>query len=260
MCLKAKVNFRVAITEYVQIQLMEENLDRKEVFNCHYEPEFDPAHMNRLSEVPQHVRDHIPKDKGIWEPVGVPGFQEDVLAYWRACLATARRLIQLIALALDLPESYFDRFTSYPGGDFALTFYPGHGEEPIENLDEVGVGAHTDLQILTLLWQDQNKGLQVLNSQNEWIIAPPIPGTLVVNIGDFLMRLTNDRLKSTVHRVVQHNKDDRYSMPFFFGFNFDEKLGVLPTCTDEQNPPKYQPATCGEVSNHPIALGPTLID
>jgi isopenicillin N synthase-like dioxygenase len=193
------------------------------------------------------VRDHIPKDKGIWEPIGVDGFQESVLTYWAACLATARHLIRLIALALDLPEDYFDQFTTYPGGDFALTFYPGHGEAPIENPDEVGVGAHTDLQILTLLWQDQNKGLQVLNSQNEWIIAPPIPGTLVVNIGDFLMRLTNDRLKSTVHRVVQHNKDDRYSMPFFFGFNFDEKLGVLPTCASEENPPKYQPATCGEV-------------
>ncbi|RSL43453.1 hypothetical protein CEP51_016360 [Fusarium floridanum] len=232
-----------------------EGKDRKEVFNFHYEPEFDPAHENRLTQVPQRVRDHIPKDSFIWEPVGVEGFKDHVLAYWKACLATARKLIRLIALALRLDEDYFDSYTTYPGGDFALTFYPGHGDQKVEDPDEVGIGAHTDLQILTLLWQDQNKGLQVLNAQNEWIFAPPIPGTLVVNIGDFLMRLTNDRLKSTVHRVIQHGKDDRYSMPFFFGFNFDEKLGVLPTCVDEKNPAKYGPATCGELIAKRLALG-----
>jgi hypothetical protein len=73
------------------------------------------------------------------------------------------------------------------------------------------------LQILTLLWQSEGRGLQILNPENEWIFAPPIPGTFVVNIGDFLMRLTNDRLKSTVHRVKQNGKLDRYSFAFFFG-------------------------------------------
>lgn len=98
----------------------------------------------------------------------------------------------------------------------ALNFYPGHGNVPIADPEEVGLGAHSDLQIFTILWQS-DRGLQVLNKDNEWVWALPVPGTLVVNIGDFLMRLTNDRLKSTVHRVVQHGEVDRYSMPFFFG-------------------------------------------
>ncbi|KAH8665430.1 hypothetical protein BGZ61DRAFT_366746 [Ilyonectria robusta] len=222
--------------------------DRKENFNFHYKPEFDPTHQGRLSQVPQKVQDHIPKDDIIWKGLSVPGFQDALIAHWTSCLTLARGLIRVVALALDLPESYFDKFTTYPGGDFSVNFYPGHGDAPIEDPDEVGIGAHTDLQILTLLWQDEHKGLQVLDNNNEWMCAPPIPGTLVVNIGDFLMRLTNDRLKSTVHRVIQHGKEDRFSIPFFFGFNFDERLGVIPTCTDEKNPPKYQPSTCGEVS------------
>lgn len=137
--------------------------------------------------------------------------------YYRSCLCLARRLIRIIALALDLEEDYFDKYVTYPGGDMGLVFYPGHGDRLVKDLEEVGIGAHTDLQILTLLWQDEHRGLQVLNNENEWIFAPPIPGTLVVNIGDFFMRLTNDRLKSTVHRVIQHGKEDRLSMPFFFG-------------------------------------------
>lgn len=191
--------------------------DRKETFNFHYDPEFDPAHKQHLNTVPQHVKDHLPKDSMIWAPSGISEFKETILGHYEQCLATARRLIRLIALGLDLPEDYFDRLTSYPGADFGLVFYPGHGEDKIEDLEEVGLGAHTDLQILTLLWQDENKGLQILNNNHEWVFAPSIPGTLVVNIGDFLMRLTNDQLKSTVHRVIQHGKNDRYSMPFFFG-------------------------------------------
>jgi len=207
----------------------------------------------------------------------LPDFQTELTAYWQNCLALARRLVRILALGLDLPEDYFDRVTTYPGGDLTINFYPGHGDRPAERQGEVELNAHTDLQILTLLWQSEGRGLQILNPQNEWIFAPPIPGTFVVNIGDFLMRLTNDRLKSTVHRVKQNGKDDRYSFAFFFGrihptrpsvgliklttppgFNFNEKCGVVPTCVSESNPAKYQPATCGEVrrplDRDPVAL------
>ncbi|KAF4472088.1 2OG-Fe(II) oxygenase superfamily [Fusarium albosuccineum] len=201
--------------------------DRKESFSFHYKPEFDPLHKSHLSAVPSKVWDSLPKDDAIWEFQNAPGFQEALMSHWTSYLQLARNLIRVIALGLDLPEDYFDKFTTYPGSDFAVNF--------------------TQVTIFTLLWQDEHRGLQVLNNQDEWIYAPPVPGTLVVNIGDFLMRLTNDRLKSTVHRVIQHGKEDRFSIPFFFGFNFDEKLGVLPTCTDEHNPPKYQPSTCGEL-------------
>ncbi|KAK1975502.1 hypothetical protein LZ30DRAFT_754081 [Colletotrichum cereale] len=229
-----------------------ESKDRKEAFMCHYEPEFDPLHEGDLNQVPEHVRQHLPKEDFDWVDEGssavFPGFKSSVLAHWRACLALSRRLIRVIALALDLPEDHFDPLTTYPGGDFAINFYPGHGDQPVQDPDEVGVGAHTDLQILTLLWQDGHRGLQVLNGAGEWMWAPPVRGTFVVNIGDFFMRMTNDRLSSTVHRVIQHGREDRISMPFFFGFNFDQKLGVLPTCVDENTPAKYEPVTCGEVS------------
>lgn len=103
-------------------------------------------------------------------------------------------------------------------------------------------------------------GLQVLTKEGQWIRVPPIADTFVVNIGDFLARLSNDRFRSTVHRVYNHAPVDRYSMPFFFGFNFNEKCGVLPTCTSESNPPKYDPITCGEVSRThcPVSAVPPL--
>jgi isopenicillin N synthase-like dioxygenase len=91
-----------------------------------------------------------------------------------------------------------------------------------------------------------NGGLQVLNNEGQWIKASPIQGTLVVNIADYLQRLSNDKFKSTVHRVYNRSTMDRYSMPFFFGFNFNEKCGVLPSCTGPENPAKYEPISCGD--------------
>lgn len=191
--------------------------DRRESFNFHYEPRFDPTHQGRLADVPEDVREHIPKDSYIWNDVGLPDFQSEMMAYWQSCLALSRQLIRIIALGLDLPETYFDKVTTYPGGDLTLNFYPGYGDRPPEERGEVELNAHTDLQILTLLWHTEGRGLQILNTKNEWVFAPSLPGTFVVNIGDFLMRLTNDRLKSTVHRVKQNGELDRYSMAFFFG-------------------------------------------
>ena len=203
------------------------------------------------------MRDHIPKDDYIWTDIGVPNFQPGLVNYWQSCLALARILVRILALGLDLPEDYFDKVTTYPGGDLTGNFYPGHGDNALH--DGVELNAHTDLQILTLLWQSEGKGLQILNKDDEWVFAPPIPGTFVVNIGDFLMRLTNDRLKSTVHRVKQRGKEDRYSMAFFFGFNFNEKCGVVPTCVSEGNPAKYEPATCGEVNRIYVQVCKVLV-
>lgn len=155
-------------------------------------------------------------------------------------------MIRLFALALDLPETYFDDIVTFPGADGVFNYYPAN-EAPADATIDVGLGAHTDLQSFTLLLQDSVGGLQVLTNEGQWVKVPPIDDSFVVNIGDFLMRLSNDRFKSTVHRVFNRALVDRYSMPFFFGFNFNEKCGVLPSCTSENNPPKYKPITCGEV-------------
>jgi hypothetical protein len=109
-------------------------------------------------------------------------------------------------------------------------------------------------------------GLQVLNREGEWIKAIPVEGTIVVNIGDFMMRLCNDIYKSTVHRVYNRSTAERASMPFFFGknnvhsfydadvimcitnlgLNFNCVEGVVPSCASEENPPKYEPISCGD--------------
>lgn len=133
-------------------------------------------------------------------------------------------------------------------------------DEVASGADDVGLGSHTDLQCFTLLWQDYVGGLQVLTKDGEWVKAPPIPGTLVVNIGDFLMRLTNDRFKSTVHRVYNRTTADRYSMPFFFGFNYNETCSVLPQCIGLDNPAKYEPISCGEVSAFPGTYRASSVD
>ncbi|KAH8892320.1 2OG-Fe(II) oxygenase superfamily protein [Thozetella sp. PMI_491] len=226
----------------------ESTLDRREVFHFRYDPANDPLHAGEdLSKIPEDVRKGFGYEDFIWTDIGVPNFRSDAIRYWQACLALSRRLIRIVALGLELPETYFDPLVTYPGADAAMNYYPGHGDAVIDNPDEVGLGAHTDLQVFTLLWQDEHRGLQVLNKEAEWLSVTPIPGTFVVNIGDFLMRTTNDRLKSTVHRVIQHGKVDRISMPIFFGFNFNEMCSVVPTCTSEDNPAKYEPVVCGEL-------------
>lgn len=226
-----------------------EGRDHREGFSWRYDPRYDPERAGEAEEdIPPSVRAWIRGEELVWEGTShLPGFKEDVLAYWRACLSLSRRLLRVFALALGLPEGYFDGIVTYPGADGVFNYYP-RCEEPEAADVDVGLGAHTDLQSFTLLWQDAVGGLQVLRRDGQWIRVPPVEGTFVVNIGDYLMRLSNDRFQSTVHRVFNRAPVDRYSMPFFFGFNFDESCGVLPTCTSEDNPPKYEPITCGEVS------------
>jgi isopenicillin N synthase-like dioxygenase len=181
-----------------------------------YDPKYDPDPKD-LEAVPEEVWPWIRGEDFVWEGTShLPGFKEEVLAYWGACLILARKLVRIFALSLDLEEDYFDSRTTYPGADGVFNYYPQTTEEETKN-NSVGLGSHTDLQLFTLLWQDMIGGLQVLNREGQWIKATPIEGTMVVNIGDFMMRLSNDIYKSTVHRVYNRSTMERVSMPFFFG-------------------------------------------
>lgn len=226
-----------------------ESRDYREGFMWSYDPRYDPAPGRAAQPVPAAVAPFLKGEEFVWEATGalLPRFKTDVLEYWAACLALARRLIRVFALALELPETYFDELVTYPGADGVFNWYPAASAVPPESSEDVGLGAHTDLQSFTLLWQDAVGGLQVLTHEGQWVKVPPVEDTFVVNIGDFLMRLSNDRFKSTVHRVFNRAPVERISMPFFFGFNFNEECGVLPSCTSESNPAKYEPITCGEV-------------
>ncbi|KAJ9607081.1 hypothetical protein H2200_008153 [Cladophialophora chaetospira] len=223
-----------------------EGLDYRESFSWRYEPQYDPDPKDP-NAVPPEVQPYIRGENYVWEGTQhLPDFKDGCITYWQECLKLARRLVKIFALSLDLPEDYFDSVTTYPGSDGVFNYYPAMSAENAAKSQDIGIGSHTDLQCFTLLWQDMNGGLQVLSREGEWIKASPIEGTFVVNIGDYLMRLTNDRMKSTVHRVYNHSTIDRYSMPFFFGFNFNEKCGVLPSCVDEDHPAKYEPISCGD--------------
>lgn len=181
-----------------------------------YEPQYDPD-PKPLSEVPEEVKPWIRGEQFVWDGTAhLPGFKEDVLAYWASCLVLARKLVRIFALSLDLEEDYFDSRVTYPGADGVFNYYPPTTHEEKSN-NAVSLGSHTDLQLFTLLWQDMTGGLQVLNADGQWIKATPVEGTFVLNIGDFMMRLCNDRYKSTVHRVYNRTAIERISMPFFFG-------------------------------------------
>ncbi|KAH8652523.1 hypothetical protein BX600DRAFT_96611 [Xylariales sp. PMI_506] len=223
-----------------------ESADVKESFSFRYSPELDPDHPMPLSEVPEEARPWIRGEDFVWEGTAhLPGFKEDCVAYWASCLTLARRLVKCFALSLDLPEDYWDSKVTHPGADSVFNYYRPRSDEEVKG-GYVGLGSHTDLQLFTLLWQDNIGGLQVLTKEGQWIKAPPIEGTIVVNIGDYLMRLSNDTYKSTVHRVTNESRLERVSMPFFFGLNFNCVESVIPSCVTEANPAKYEPISCGD--------------
>jgi isopenicillin N synthase-like dioxygenase len=173
-------------------------------------------------------------------PANLPGWQENLQAYFDACQTLGHSLMQAFALALDLPEQYFDHCLAEPMATLGPLHYPPH-PAPSARL---GAGAHTDYGCLTLLAQDNKGGLQVCNRAGQWIEARPVPGTLLVNIGDMLARWSNDRFASTRHRVINRSGQDRYSIPFFYDPDFNADISCLPSCCSADNPARYAP-TCG---------------
>lgn len=147
-----------------------ESIDVKESMSWRYDPKYDPATKD-LSAIPAEVLPWIRGEEFVWEGTShLPGFKEEVLTYWGACLTLARKLVRVFALALDLDEDYFESRTTYPGADGVFNYYPVM-EEGERNGGSVGLGSHTDLQLFTLLWQDMIGGLQVLNRDGQWIKA-----------------------------------------------------------------------------------------
>lgn len=159
-------------------------------------------------------------------PEGVPGFREAVLEYLVAMTRLGHTLMEGIALSLDLEEGHFaERYTGDPTILFRIFNYPPapapSGDEP-----SWGVGEHTDYGLLTILRQDDAGGLQV-KSRSRWIEAPPLPGSLICNLGDMLDRMTGGRYRSTPHRVRNAAPRDRLSFPFFFDPGWTAEVSAI---------------------------------
>jgi isopenicillin N synthase-like dioxygenase len=185
----------------------------------------------------------------VW-PVRPTEFRDVFTAYYRAQEKLARDLMRIFALALDLPQAWFDAAIDRHFSTCPSNLYPEPSGEPLPG--QLRAGPHTDFGSLTILAvNDAPGGLQVLFPDGAWHDVRPAPGQFVVNLGDMMQRWTNDRWKSTVHRVVnpppaRATGSRRQTVGFFLHPNFDARVACLPTCTDSGRAPRYAPILAGE--------------
>ncbi|OAB52822.1 2-oxoglutarate and iron-dependent oxygenase domain-containing protein [Pseudomonas thivervalensis] len=172
------------------------------------------------------------------------GWEALMEQHYRDMQALAQTLLRAMTLALGIERDFFDTRFNEPVSVLRLIHYPPR--DTASSAEQQGAGAHTDYGCITLLYQDAAGGLQVRNVNGQWIDAPPIEGTFVVNLGDMMARWSNDRYLSTPHRVISPLGVDRYSMPFFAEPHPDTLIQCLPGCQDDTHPPKYPTTTCAE--------------
>jgi len=175
-------------------------------------------------------------------PAELPWLREAAETYFNQTKALGERLLRLIARALDLDDGFFLRYNRKPMVQMRMFHYP-----PQKTSDAaLGAAPHTDFGMITLLAQDPIGGLELKKRDGEWIAAPYIDGTLVVNIGDLFQRWTNDRYVSNFHRVTNRTGRERYSIPMFYNLDYDAPVTCLPTCSSDENPPRYEPIKFGD--------------
>lgn len=179
-------------------------------------------------------------------PAEVPGAPAQCEAYIQAMLGLSRRLMQLMALSLNLPETWFDETSDSPMVTLRMIRYPAHPEGADERT--FGAGAHTDWGAITILAQDGHGGLEVQTPEGDWVPATPIPGCFVVNLGDMIPRWTNGLYHSNPHRVrnVHSGGAPRYSIPFFYEPDYLASIEAVPGTVPEGETPRYAPCTAGE--------------
>jgi isopenicillin N synthase-like dioxygenase len=175
-------------------------------------------------------------------PDWLPEFRENVMRYYDAVMAVGNQLFRAFAIALDLPENFFVDKATKPTSQLRLLHYPPN-ELPMDRR-HLGISAHSDFECFTILNQ-RSAGLQVMNSANEWVEAPPLDGTFIVNIGDLMEGWTNGRFKATQHRVVNTGKE-RFSLPLFFAVDYHTVVEPLPQFVTPERPAGYGRIVAGE--------------
>lgn len=207
--------------------------DLKEFWHFGQEPTED---ANLTEEYPENVQVEELKD-----------FNHTGMEAYRMLEKTGIYVLRALALYIGLDEFYFDHWASNGNSILRPIHYPPITEEP---KGAVRAGAHGDINLITLLMGASTGGLQVLRKDGEWIDAIPQEDELVINVGDMLERHTNNKLRSTIHRVVNPPKEQwdtpRYSIPFFMHPRSEMPLNCLEECIDDQNPKAYPDITAGE--------------
>ncbi len=213
--------------------------DLKEFYHVGQEVDLIPDSDTVKGEYPENL----------W-PTEIEEFQNDAIEAYQTLENAGKAMLRAIAINLDLPEDYFEDKVAYGNSILRQIHY-----FPIENPDEVPADAvraaeHGDINLITLLMGASADGLQVLRKDGKWIPITALPDQLVVNVGDMLERLTNKKLKSTIHRVVNPPRElmntSRYSIPFFMHPRSEMDLTCLASCVDEEHPKQFADATAGE--------------
>ena len=178
----------------------------------------------------------------VW-PAAMPELKSSVYPYFEAASACAEDLLRGFALGAGLDAEHFIRLRDRPVSRGSLQYYPPQPDGAEE--DQFGVAPHTDFGVLTVLRQDEIGGLEIQRRTGEWAAMPPIPGTLVVNIGDLLERWSNRRYHSTVHRVINSSGRERLSLVLAYDPNFETVVDSRAFCAEDETP-RDEPITCGD--------------
>lgn len=181
-------------------------------------------------------------------PAGQDSFQKTTLQFYQACSSAVETLFEAFALALQLPHNFFCDRHLQQDYTLRLLHYPPLIDAPVTA--QIRAGEHSDYGSLTLLFQDEVGGLEVQTAEGDWVVAAPIPDTVVVNVGDLMQRWTNDVFRSAVHRVQlpqqQQGPRSRYSIAFFCQPDFDVEVACLAACQGGDRPPRYATVRSGE--------------
>jgi isopenicillin N synthase-like dioxygenase len=199
----------------------------------------------------------------LW-PSALPSMRQPLVEYFDAVADLAQRLTRIFAVALGVDEEFFVERCRHPTETLRLIRYERAPGSPDPLPEQMRMGAHTDYGIVTVLYGDRVPGLEVLGPDGEWHGVIPVEGAYLVNLGDLLAEWTNDRWRSTLHRVVPPPAGTdgsalRRSAAFFLDGDYDALVECLPTCCDDEHPAKYPPVLAGEHLMSKL-LGPRTLE
>ena len=181
------------------------------------------------------------------------GFRTDVSAYHDALAGLAKKLLEIVALSIGADADELIPHFNPPTTWLRLLYYPP--ADPLADDDLFGSAPHTDFGCLTILAQDEIGGLQVQTPAGNWVNAPRIEGTFVVNVGDMLHRWSNGLLRSTPHRVINRSGKPRYSCPFFYDPNVATTIEPLNSTVSADRPAQFEALNFGEFLRSELEAG-----